>query len=87
MDSRCEHYNRLQNRDHFLDFTISDGLYDIDYIEAVLCEDQEEVDRIEYAALELGYGPRVECTNVSNFSTQRVYCREYLVSDLKTQPN
>ena len=59
----------MGNRDHFVDYTIGDGPYDIEYIEAVLCEDQEEIDRIEYAAQKLGFGPRVECTNISNFST------------------
>jgi hypothetical protein len=48
----------------------------VEYIEAILEEDSEEVDRIERAAELLGYGPRIECTNVTNSSAQRAFCRE-----------
>jgi hypothetical protein len=75
---RCEHYRSSVSRDHFVDYGIGDGSFNIEYIEAVLCEDQEEVDRIENAATTLGFGPRVECTMVANFSAQRVYCRTFL---------
>ncbi|KAJ7269504.1 hypothetical protein C8J57DRAFT_1227259 [Mycena rebaudengoi] len=42
----CEHYNSKLNRDHFWDISISDGGYDVGYIEAVICEDDEEVDSL-----------------------------------------
>ncbi|KAJ7255688.1 hypothetical protein C8J57DRAFT_1236122 [Mycena rebaudengoi] len=71
----CEHYDHSTNRDHLNDATINNGTYDLEYIEAVLCEDQEEVDRIEQAALYLGFGPLVGvCTTVANASTQKKFC-------------
>lgn len=57
--------------------SIGNGYYDAEYIEAVLCEDTEEIDRIEVAAEALGYGPLTICTTVSNFSLQKAFCREY----------
>jgi hypothetical protein len=71
---RCEHYNKRVNRDHLIDYSISDGSYDLDYIEAELAEDADELDRIEYGACELGFGPRSTCRTVENVSSQRVYC-------------
>jgi len=73
--SRCEHYSKHTNKDHLLDYSIGDGSYDLDYIDAVFNEDAEEIDRIENAANALGFGPLTECTTVSNFSTQKLYCR------------
>ncbi|KAF8186521.1 hypothetical protein K438DRAFT_1596387 [Mycena galopus ATCC 62051] len=61
-------------KDHFHDSTIGSGAYDVDYIEAVITGDLEEAARIEDEAADLGYGPTVECTTVSNFSTQKAYC-------------
>ncbi|KAJ7211557.1 hypothetical protein C8J57DRAFT_1097634, partial [Mycena rebaudengoi] len=71
----CEHYNHRTNKNHLNDPTINNGSYDLAYIEAVLCEDQEEVDRIEQAALDLGFGPLLGvCTTVSNASSQKAFC-------------
>ncbi|KAJ6549305.1 hypothetical protein DFH09DRAFT_1281487 [Mycena vulgaris] len=53
---------------------ISSGAYDIDYIEAVITGDEQEASRIEDSARDLGYGPRVECTTVWNFSKQKANC-------------
>ncbi|KAJ7024050.1 hypothetical protein C8F04DRAFT_921453, partial [Mycena alexandri] len=50
------------------------SVYGLDYIEAVLCEDDEEICRIEEAALTLSYGPLVECKTVTNASAQRAFC-------------
>ncbi|KAF8152705.1 hypothetical protein K438DRAFT_2079307 [Mycena galopus ATCC 62051] len=61
-------------KDHFKDSSVDNGAYHIDYIEAVLTGDLEEAARIEDAAQELGYGPRLECTTVSNCSSQKAYC-------------
>jgi hypothetical protein len=75
----CEHYNHRTNKNHLNDPTINNGSYDLAYIEAVLCEDQEEVDRIEQAALDLGFGPLLGvCTTVSNASSQKAFCRVFL---------
>ncbi|KAJ7117533.1 hypothetical protein C8R44DRAFT_626720 [Mycena epipterygia] len=61
--------------DHLYDTTINNGTYDLEYIEAVLCEDDEEVERIEEAAFGLGYGPRIAtCNTVTNFSSQKTFC-------------
>jgi hypothetical protein len=76
----CEHYNKTANKNHLHDPTINNGTYDLAYIEAVLCEDQEEVDRIEQAALDLGFGPLLGvCTTVSNASSQKAFCRAFFV--------
>ncbi|THU76535.1 hypothetical protein K435DRAFT_704653 [Dendrothele bispora CBS 962.96] len=71
---KCEHYSGLENKDHFFDSSVGNGGYDLDYLEAVLCEDQEEIDRIELQAAALGYGPRTKCRTITNFSSQRTYC-------------
>jgi hypothetical protein len=65
----------MVNRDHLIDYSIGDGSYNLNYIEAELTEDSDEIDQIEYAASVLGFGPRSTCTTVENFSTQRLYCR------------
>ncbi|KAF7328552.1 hypothetical protein MVEN_02542900 [Mycena venus] len=70
----CEHYIPGQSKDHFHDLTIGSGAYDVDYIEAVITGDLEKAARIEEEAGDLGYGPTVECTTVSNFMTQKAYC-------------
>ncbi|KAJ7252177.1 hypothetical protein C8J57DRAFT_1238053 [Mycena rebaudengoi] len=70
----CEHYS-TKNKNHFHDFTVGNGSYDVSYIEAVLSEDQEEIDRIEQAAHDLGYGPlRSACQTVANANAQRACC-------------
>ncbi|KAJ7083296.1 hypothetical protein B0H15DRAFT_785085 [Mycena belliarum] len=70
----CEHYKPTSNKDHFHDHGIHHGAYDIDYLEAVITGDMEEAARIEDLARDQGYGPCVECTTVSNFSTQKANC-------------
>ncbi|KAJ7596417.1 hypothetical protein C8J56DRAFT_1040671 [Mycena floridula] len=68
----CEHYDSEISRDHVIYYM--DGSYDEEYLEAVLEEDTEEIERIERAAEALGYGPRVTCTTIANASTQRAFC-------------
>ncbi|KAJ6505572.1 hypothetical protein C8R45DRAFT_1091275 [Mycena sanguinolenta] len=70
----CEHYVPGKSKDHFHDWTVGGGAYDIAYIEAVITGDLEESARIEDEAADKGYGPVVECTTVSNFSSQRAFC-------------
>ncbi|KAJ6474456.1 hypothetical protein C8R47DRAFT_709767 [Mycena vitilis] len=70
----CEHYIPGKSQDHFYDSTIASGAYDVPYIEAVVTGDLEEAARIEDEAGDEGYGPAVECSTVSNFSAQRVFC-------------
>ncbi|KAJ6456641.1 hypothetical protein C8R47DRAFT_1165259 [Mycena vitilis] len=73
---QCEHYNKQSSRDHFHDDSVgtATGTYDLKYIEAVLTDDMDEVARIEEACLALGYGPLVDCTTVTNASSQRAIC-------------
>jgi hypothetical protein len=77
--SRCEFYCKKNNRDHFHDDSVgaATGSYDLAYIKAVLQEDEEEVLSIEQATHDLGYGPLVECTTVTNASSQRAFCRTF----------
>lgn len=55
---------------------VLDESFDIEYMEAHFNEDMDELERIELRAAAMGYGPRVACTTVTNFSAQRVCCRE-----------
>ncbi|KAK7019278.1 hypothetical protein R3P38DRAFT_2632453 [Favolaschia claudopus] len=73
---RCQHYDKITNPDHFHDDSLGTaaGTYDLNYIKAVLTDDNDEVARIEEAAFDLGYGPRVECTTVANNCSQRAIC-------------
>ncbi|KAJ7284770.1 hypothetical protein C8J57DRAFT_1217153 [Mycena rebaudengoi] len=61
----CEHYSKGNNKAHFHDFNLSNGSFNLDYLEAVFTEEAAQAD---------GYGPLVDCTSLSNFSTQKVFC-------------
>ncbi|KAJ7847951.1 hypothetical protein B0H14DRAFT_2583335 [Mycena olivaceomarginata] len=69
----CEHYSR-QSRNHWADFTVADGEYDLEYIAAVFTDDTEEIFRIEMAAERHKHGPLAFCGTLTNHSTQRVFC-------------
>ncbi|KAJ7262693.1 hypothetical protein B0H12DRAFT_1231133 [Mycena haematopus] len=60
--------------DHWVDFTIRDSGYDIDYIAAVFTDDREEAERIELAAKALDIGPLAKCKTLVNYTAQRSYC-------------
>ncbi|KAJ3860037.1 hypothetical protein EV359DRAFT_49934, partial [Lentinula novae-zelandiae] len=66
---------------------VGNGRFDVQYLEAVLTEDHEEVDRIESQAQLDGYGPRVSCHMVTNNTSQRLTCtwnhRHHADGDLK----
>ncbi|KAJ6585422.1 hypothetical protein B0H19DRAFT_927021 [Mycena capillaripes] len=70
----CEHYSKQNNKEHYVNTTILDGSYDLRYLEALFSNDDEEVDQIEDAAFHLGFGPRSQCTNVCNSSSQATLC-------------
>ncbi|KAG7090286.1 hypothetical protein E1B28_011884 [Marasmius oreades] len=70
---KCEHHS-VHNRDHFFDATIANSSLNLEYLEAVLCEDEDEIERIELDVEVLGYGPRSECYYMTNTSSQRAYC-------------
>ncbi|KAJ6477108.1 hypothetical protein C8R47DRAFT_393343 [Mycena vitilis] len=71
---KCEHYSTHNNKDHYINTAISDGSYDIEYLEALFSGDEEDVSYIEEAGVGLGYGPLVECTTVCNYSSQKTLC-------------
>ncbi|KAJ4476942.1 hypothetical protein C8J55DRAFT_489948 [Lentinula edodes] len=70
---KCGHYSN-QAQDHLFDYTVGNGSYHLEYLEAVLTEDEEEVEHIETEVEMKGYGPRTACHNVMNFSSQRPIC-------------
>jgi hypothetical protein len=72
--TRCEHYSKFGTRDHYIHFI--DDSYDLEYLEAYFNKDTEIIDQIEASAAAVGYGPLSKCTMVTNFSAQRVCCRE-----------
>jgi hypothetical protein len=72
---RCEHYSS-QNKDHWADFTIADGSYDLDYLEAIFAGDNDAVHAIEDKARLSDYGPLAPCSFLSNFTSKRIYCRQ-----------
>ena len=74
--SSCEHYSRTGNRDHYIQF-LNDS-YDVDYLEAHFRKDMVGLNRIEATAALDGYGPLSACTTITNFSAQRVCCREFV---------
>ncbi|KAF8162053.1 hypothetical protein K438DRAFT_1776129 [Mycena galopus ATCC 62051] len=59
--ARCEHYSRMSNKDHYFNVSIGDGSYNIIYLAAILDGHKEEIESIEKAAVELGFGTRVDC--------------------------
>ncbi|KAJ4463608.1 hypothetical protein C8R41DRAFT_872387 [Lentinula lateritia] len=71
---KCEHHATNNNRDHFFENTVGNGRFDVQYLEAVLTEDHEEVNRIESEAQLHGYGPWVSCHMVTNNTSQRLTC-------------
>jgi len=72
--TRCEHYSKFGTRDHYIHFI--DDSYDLEYLEAYFNEDTEIIDQIEASTAAVGYGPLSKCTTVTNFSAQRICCRE-----------
>lgn len=72
--TRCQHYSKFGTRDHYIHFI--DDSYDLEYLDAYFNEDTQTVEQIEATAAAVGYGPLSKCTTVTNFSAQRVYCRE-----------
>ncbi|KAF9014841.1 hypothetical protein BDZ89DRAFT_1046255, partial [Hymenopellis radicata] len=69
---QCEHFHNSDNRNHFR-HRVDESLH-AEYLEAVLEGDLEQAQQIEQAVESLGYGPNVECTTVTNVSSQRLNC-------------
>ncbi|KAJ7035741.1 hypothetical protein C8F04DRAFT_1258622 [Mycena alexandri] len=71
---KCEHYSKHNIKDHYLNMLVSDGSYDVAYLEALFGDHEDKISEIEEAAIGLGYGPLVECTTVCNISSQKSLC-------------
>ncbi|KAJ7841661.1 hypothetical protein B0H13DRAFT_1649125, partial [Mycena leptocephala] len=69
----CEHYSR-RTPDHWTDFSIQDGGYDVDYIAAHFLGNTDELQRIEQAAATQDLGPLAFCNTLRNFSAQTLHC-------------
>ncbi|KAJ6588090.1 hypothetical protein B0H19DRAFT_921880 [Mycena capillaripes] len=79
----CEHYSK-HNKDHWVDFSINGGSYNLDYMEAIFSDNTEAIHAIEEEARLSDYGPLALCPVVSNFSTQKLNCpTEHRDSDNK----
>ncbi|KAJ7727275.1 hypothetical protein B0H14DRAFT_3518892 [Mycena olivaceomarginata] len=69
----CEHYSR-QTPDHWSDFSIQDGAYDVNYIAAHFSNDSEELARIKGAAAAEDIGPLASCRTLRNHTVQTLHC-------------
>lgn len=74
---RCEHYSmRLGGmRNHLFSYEVGNGLYDMDYLEALFDDDEDEIRRFESTAQKKGYGPLVACSTIANHNSIKVNCR------------
>ncbi|KAF8176638.1 hypothetical protein K438DRAFT_71132 [Mycena galopus ATCC 62051] len=69
----CEHYSS-RNKDHWVDFSINDGSYNLEYLAAIFANDTVAIHAIEEEARKSDYGPLALCSVVCNHSTQRKNC-------------
>ena len=79
---RCEHYSTWPEGtcDHLCSYEVSTGLYDLEYLEALFDHDIEETSQIENFAWDSGFGPLASCSTIWNYNTNKVHCRESLIS-------
>lgn len=63
-----------------MNYDVGNGLYDIDYLEALFMGDETEVQCLEEEIFEGGETPLSSCSTVSNSSSIKVCCREPLFS-------
>ena len=75
---RCEHYSIRPGgtRDHLCSYEVSNGLYDIEYLEALFDGDESAIAEIENSAHKDGFGPLAACSTVWNHGSLKVHCRE-----------
>ncbi|KAJ6486646.1 hypothetical protein C8R45DRAFT_930279 [Mycena sanguinolenta] len=69
----CEYYSR-SNKDYWVDFSINDGSYNLQYLAAIFANDTETIHEIEEEARQSDYGPLSLCSVVCNYSMQRKNC-------------
>ncbi|KAI0362906.1 hypothetical protein BV20DRAFT_1075618 [Pilatotrama ljubarskyi] len=70
---QCEFYGR-ENRMHLIDYSIRDGSYDLEYLEAAFRGDTDTINYLDQLAEREGYGPRVRCNTITNCTSVRVNC-------------
>ncbi|KAF6748810.1 hypothetical protein DFP72DRAFT_819855 [Ephemerocybe angulata] len=72
---RCEHYSSTHNRDHRFDWSPSEDIYDLKYLEALFDNNRDALKDIE-EDLELFHnlGPLAPCSYTMNNSSVRVHC-------------
>ncbi|KAF7327931.1 hypothetical protein MKEN_00373200 [Mycena kentingensis (nom. inval.)] len=71
---RCSLQDGKANNRHWVDYSIGNGQYDLEYLEAVFTGDKETAHRLEQAANREDHGPLAPCSTVLNFSNQRDVC-------------
>ncbi|KAF9243075.1 hypothetical protein BU15DRAFT_86510 [Melanogaster broomeanus] len=69
-----EFYDKNGTRDHLLDYSPNTGLYEVDYLRALVNEDHEEILAIEEEAKKSGFDPAIPCTVIANHSSVRSRC-------------
>ncbi|KAK0437715.1 uncharacterized protein EV420DRAFT_1280541 [Desarmillaria tabescens] len=68
----CEHYNSQSLKKHFVNRSITDGPYNVDYLFALLNDDHQTILYWEQYAKHHGYGPLVPCNHVQNVTSVKV---------------
>ncbi|KIJ53133.1 hypothetical protein M422DRAFT_42920 [Sphaerobolus stellatus SS14] len=63
-----------EDKKHFIDYEVSNGQLSGAYIEAYFSNDEDEMQTIDEAASDYGFGPLAPCMTVENSSSQQLYC-------------
>ncbi|KAF6753487.1 hypothetical protein DFP72DRAFT_814134 [Ephemerocybe angulata] len=72
---RCEYHSYSHDRTHLFDASVSDELYDLDYLRALFNNDHAALKDIEERlAIFHNLGPLAPCTFTMNCSSVRVHC-------------
>ncbi|KAH7917224.1 hypothetical protein BV22DRAFT_1026787 [Leucogyrophana mollusca] len=72
---QCEHHDRQKTVDHFFSYNIGNGLYDIEYLEALFQGDvHSDDDNNDMDYSHERRKPEKVCTTVANFSSIKVAC-------------
>lgn len=81
--SSCERFSAKVGgtRDHHFSYTVSNGLYNLEYLEALFDNDSETISKFELAAMDDRFGPLASCTTITNYSSIRVNCHECFLFD------
>ncbi|PBK98504.1 hypothetical protein ARMGADRAFT_920768 [Armillaria gallica] len=70
---RCEHYSS-KSKKHFVNWAISEGLYNLEYLTALCLDDSDAIKYWETRAKERGYGLLAPCTHIRNHLSIKVNC-------------